>query len=76
MTKYVTWNTAQDAAFRSQYEQITGEAVQAAPLKNDTGEYLMIGSSRITPVMHDLLSAVDGAQLHDGIPGWWVDEQS
>lgn len=66
MTTFIIWSKTDDAAFRTRYLEVTGEAVQESPLESET-QY-MVASSRITAAQLALLQqefsvATDGGNF-------------
>lgn len=49
MTDYISWLKTNDAAFRADYFEKTGEKIQDDPI--DAGTHWQVGSTRLTPDM-------------------------
>lgn len=67
-TYYLAWHRRYDNLVRAIYYQITGETIQANPLQDASGELRMIGTTRPTPEMRDLVDDNYGVQFYTEMP--------
>ena len=75
MTRYIVWNVENDTAVRAAYLSATGEEIQAAPPRDDTGARRMAGSSRLTAEQAQTLLAdpsLPGLYIAEIPPEDWV----
>ena len=72
MVTFVTWDKQDDTQCRSEFERITGVAVQAHPLENEAGTHYMV-AHKITLQQYQALNETEMFTVKNfSPPSWWV----